>query len=193
MVNSDQYIVGAVPTAGCHTSDDSAVATKATLVVTTTGTHGVGSFTATCAGAGDRAGNKQPAPVIAKFTVVYGFGGFRSPLPGTTVAKSVHNINVRFRLTNAAGTAIRGSVAASLAASRKVRVSLAGPNISPRTATCGWNPTAQVFGCSISIPAGVKTGNTRRYMITAEETSAPSSCPHPPAGRAVNPETIQFK
>src|SRR5215813_6002330 len=36
MVNSDQYIVGAVPTAGCHTSDDSAVATKATLVVTTT-------------------------------------------------------------------------------------------------------------------------------------------------------------
>src|SRR5215813_12840777 len=77
-------------------SDDPAVATKATLVVTTTGTHGVGSFTATCAGAGDRAGNKQLAPVIAKFTVVYGFGGFRSPLPGTTVAKSVHNINVRF-------------------------------------------------------------------------------------------------
>jgi len=32
----------------------------------------------------------------ATLTVVYGFGGFRSPLRGTTVAKSAHNIKVRF-------------------------------------------------------------------------------------------------
>lgn len=191
--NLRQYILGAVPSPGCKTTDDSAVAVKATLAVTTTGAHAVGSFTATCSGAVDRAGNKQAAAVKATYTVVYGFGGFRSPVPGSTVAKSARTIKVRFRFANAEGTAISGSIAAALAAGHKVRVTLAGPNINPVTATCGWNTTARVFACSIKIPAGVRTGQTRNYKITVAENVGTGFLTAPGVGGGVNPETIHFK
>ena len=97
------YIIGAVPTPGCHTTDDSMVATPASLTVTTTGAHGDGSFTATCAGAVDLAGNTQAAPVSVTYTVVYGFGGVPSPKPRATPAKSARAIIVTVRLVEASG------------------------------------------------------------------------------------------
>jgi hypothetical protein len=114
-------------------------------------------------------------------------------VPGSTVAKSARTIKVRFRLANAAGTAISGSIAAALAAAHKVRVTLAGPNINLVTATCGWNTTARVFACSIRIPGGVRTGQTRKYKITAAENVGTGFLTAPGVGAGVNPETIHFK
>ena len=67
------YPLGSVPTAGCSTSDAlSGVATQATLSVTggggPLGANGTGSFTATCSGATDLAGNSA-ASVSVNYTV----------------------------------------------------------------------------------------------------------------------------
>src|SRR6202040_2922909 len=58
VTNGAIYTFGSVlPTAGCNTTDAlSGVATNATVSVTG-GTNGAGTFTATCAGATDIAGN----------------------------------------------------------------------------------------------------------------------------------------
>ncbi len=67
------YTLGSVPTAGCSTSDAlSGVATQATLSITggggPLGADGTGSFTATCSGATDNAGNSA-AGVSVNYTV----------------------------------------------------------------------------------------------------------------------------
>lgn len=191
--NGQVYVRGNVPATGCHTTDDSAVAVKARLKVATKGTNGVGSFTATCAGAVDRAGNDQAAPVSRSYLVAYGMGAFRSPLSGSTVAKSARTITVRFRLTNAAGVAITKTTAAALAAAKKVKSTLAGPGIKPVTSVCGWAATARVFTCAIKIPAGVRTGKSERYTITATENLGTGFIRVPAVAKAVNPEVIHFR
>jgi uncharacterized protein YjbI with pentapeptide repeats len=193
VANHRQYVLGAVPKAGCRTTDNSAVAVPATLTVTTTGAHGVGAFVATCAGAVDRAGNDQASPVSVTYTVVYGFGGFIAPVPGSTIAKSSHTIKAKFRLTNAAGKSIASTVAASLAAAHHVRVTLAGPAIGPVIAVCAWNSTARVFICPIKIPAGVRTGTSNRYTITAAENLGSGFVKVPAVGKGGNPEAIHFR
>jgi len=187
------YVIGAVPTPGCHTTDDSVVVTPASLTVTTTGAHGVGSFTATCAGAVDRAGNTQAAPVSVTYTVVDGFGGFLSPKPGATLAKSARAITVTFRFVKASGQPIGAGVASALAAAGKVRASLAGPGITKRTATCTWNPTSLYFRCSIGTPSGAKTGSGYKYSITALENVGTGLIKAPAVGTATDPETVHFK
>jgi uncharacterized protein YjbI with pentapeptide repeats len=187
------YIIGAPPAPGCHTTDNSMVATPASLTVTTTGTHGVGPFTATCAGAVDRAGNTQAAPVSVTYTVVYGFGGFLGPKPGATLAKSAHAIVVTFRFVKSSGQPIGRAVASALAAAGKVRASLAGPGITTRTATCTWNATSLYFRCSIRTPSGVKTGSTYKYSITALENVGTGLIKAPAVGTATNPETVHFR
>lgn len=187
------YIIGAVPTPGCHTTDDSMVATPASLTVTTTGAHGVGSFTATCAGAVDLAGNTQAAPVSVTYTVVYGFGGFLSPKPGATLAKSARAIIVTFRFVKASGQPIGSAVASALAAAGKVRASLAGPGITKKIATCTWNATSLYFRCSIGTPSGVKTGSGYKYFITALENVGTGLIKAPAIGTATDPETVHFK
>ena len=73
VTNGATYTFGAVPTAGCNTTDAiSGVATKATVKLTGGVPPGVGSFTATCSGAVDVAGNPQAAPVTATYTVTPG-------------------------------------------------------------------------------------------------------------------------
>jgi uncharacterized protein YjbI with pentapeptide repeats len=187
------YIIGAPPTPGCHTTDNSMVATPASLTVTTTGTHGVGPFTATCAGAVDRAGNTQAAPVSVSYTVVYGSGGFLTPKPGATLAKSARAIVVTFRFVKSSGQPIGPAVASALAAAGKVRASLAGPGITTRTATCTWNATSLYFRCSIRTPSGVKTGSTYNYSITALENVGTGLIKAPAVGTATNPETVHFR
>ncbi|MEZ4709301.1 MAG: hypothetical protein R3A44_18985 [Caldilineaceae bacterium] len=60
------YILGAVPTAGCQTSDSlSGVKTNASMSIS----GGSGNFTATCAGARDRADNSA-SPVSVSYTVL---------------------------------------------------------------------------------------------------------------------------
>jgi hypothetical protein len=73
VTNGATYTLGAVPTAGCSTTDAiSGVATAASLKLTGGVPPGVGSFTATCSGALDMAGNPQAAPVTATYTVTPG-------------------------------------------------------------------------------------------------------------------------
>ncbi len=91
------YILGSVPVAGCSTTDAlSDVATAATL-----GVSGgpLGSITATCSGALDKAGNAGSASVT--YNVIYAWTGFFRPvenLPITNVAKAGSAIPVKFHL-----------------------------------------------------------------------------------------------
>ncbi len=72
---------GVVPAAGCDTTDGlSGVATAVTVTVSGGNANGVGTFTVTCAGAVDVAGNPQGSAVTAQYTVTYAFCGFKQPL-----------------------------------------------------------------------------------------------------------------
>jgi hypothetical protein len=63
------YELGSVPAAACTTSDArSEVATPATVAVTGGNLEGSGTFTATCSGATDKAGNSV-APVSVSYVV----------------------------------------------------------------------------------------------------------------------------
>ncbi|MEZ4734658.1 MAG: hypothetical protein R3E79_46800 [Caldilineaceae bacterium] len=63
------YTLGSVPTAACSTSDAlSGVATQATISLSGGNPDGSGSFTATCSGATDNAGNSA-VPVSVSYTV----------------------------------------------------------------------------------------------------------------------------
>jgi hypothetical protein len=69
VVDGETYILGTVPAAGCDTQDSlSGVATFASHTVTGGDANGVGTITATCAGATDNAGNSGTASV--NYTVI---------------------------------------------------------------------------------------------------------------------------
>ena len=190
--NGHSYVFGKVPTPGCRTTDTIPVKKKAVLTVTTTGSHGVGRFNATCAGAVDAAGNRQQAPVRATYTVLYGLGKFAAPAPGSTIARSTHVITVRFQLTNAAGAGVSSADADALAAARDVRATLQGPGISAVTASCGWNAARRLFSCAIRIPAKVRAGSHWRYTITARENVGTGFVPVPGVRGAADPEVVHF-
>jgi uncharacterized protein len=80
VTNGANYVLGAVPAAGCTTTDSvSGVAVFAVIAVSGGTANSVGSFTATWSGAKDKAGNTAPA-VRATYSVGYLFNGFFSPL-----------------------------------------------------------------------------------------------------------------
>ncbi len=114
------YTFGAVPVAGCDTSDAlSGVATPATIQVTGGTSNGVGTFTATCGGALDVAGNADSKS--ATYRVQYAFRGFFSPvdnLPTMNVVTGGQAIPVKFDLGGDFGLDILASsspVSASIA------------------------------------------------------------------------------
>jgi hypothetical protein len=192
--NGAQYIGGGVPAAGCSTTDaTSGVAANASVSVTPAGS-GVGSYTATCSGAVDKAGNKA-APASVTYTVAYGFGGFSAPSPGSTAKYNPGAaLPVKFTLTTSNGTPISASLAATLAS--KLTVTLAGQGITPVTARCNWNKSTGMFECPVKIPALSKTGSSHPYTITAYE-SVPGGQVNVPSWTTTtadqNPETIYFK
>jgi uncharacterized protein YjbI with pentapeptide repeats len=189
----DHYVLGTVPAAGCKTTESvSGVAQAASLSTSTGGSHGVGPFTATCAGAVSVAGNPQAGPAQAKYTVGYGFSGFAAPRPGSTIKTSSQHITVRFRLVDAKGTAISAATAKALAFAQNVRVTLTGPRIHTVRAFCNWSASARAFSCALKIPAKVTTGKRNRYTITAEENVGTGFYSVPVVGRAANPESIRF-
>src|SRR5262249_337045 len=74
------YTRGSVRAAGCSTNDAlSGVAPNAAVSVSGGTSSGVGSFTATCSGATDVAGNAAKQ-VSVSYTVGYRFSGFQSPV-----------------------------------------------------------------------------------------------------------------
>ena len=108
--NGATYIVGAVPTATCSTTDSaSGVATQATLSIIGGTPNHVGHFTATCSGATDVAGNHAP-PVSASYDVHYVFSGFLTDLspdgPDGKTFRVGSTVNVKWQLQNAQGAFI---------------------------------------------------------------------------------------
>jgi hypothetical protein len=102
------YTRGAVPTPGCSTTDSlSGVATPATLQVGGGNPDGVGTFTATCSGAQDKAGNTSSA--TATYSVGYNFSGFLAPVnnpPTVNTGKAGRTYPVKWQLTDAQGNLI---------------------------------------------------------------------------------------
>jgi hypothetical protein len=98
--NGASYPLGSVPAAGCTTSDAlSGVATDATPAVTGGNPDGTGSYTATCSGASDNAGNSGSAS--ATYTVLYNWTGFLQPVdnsPTANTANAGQAIPVKFSL-----------------------------------------------------------------------------------------------
>lgn len=126
-------------------------------------------------------------------TRLYGFAGFKSPLPGTTLVRARQTVTVTFRLTNATGKAISSRLAARLAATHAVRVTLRGPGIKPANAYCSWNARTQYFSCVIKLPRATRTGKKNGYTITAAENLGTGFLRAPAVAKAVNPETIYFR
>ena len=85
VTNGASYPLGSVPTAGCTTTDAlSGVQTNATLSVTGGNSDGTGTFTASCTGAMDKAGNPSAASVTYQVT---------GTPPGTVSVFSAFSIN----------------------------------------------------------------------------------------------------
>jgi hypothetical protein len=118
------YTVGSVPTAACSTTDAlSGVATQATVSVTGGNPDGTGSFTATCSGATDLAGNSGSASV--SYTV-------SAPVDACTTTMLRDNFN---RANGGLGSNWAGATNQSFykIAGNRVDVQLGGPVV--------WKPT----------------------------------------------------
>ena len=103
------YLLGDEPTVGCSTSDAlSGVDTAATATVSG---GPVGTFTVTCEGATDLAGNAASA-TAASYTVTYDFCGFKQPLLAPVqVFKTGSTVPVKFCIQDASGNFVPGVVA----------------------------------------------------------------------------------
>lgn len=113
------YILGAVPQAGCSTADDeSGVAVEAGLSLSGGNALGVGSFTATCSGALDNAGNSGNTAIV-HYNVTFLFTGFSGPVdnpPVINIAKAGQSIPLKWRITDANGTPITNLTSVNLTA-----------------------------------------------------------------------------
>jgi len=107
VANGATYLLGAIPTPTFTTADALSGVASQNAALTGGNGNGVGSYTYTVT-ATDKAGNLSSQSVA--FTVDYLFGGFVSPLSGTT-AKSGNNVAVKFQLLDAAGRSITSATA----------------------------------------------------------------------------------
>lgn len=74
------------------------MANKAKLTITASGRHGLGSVTATCAGATNIAGIALAAPAHVTFTAAAGLSAVLAPKNKATVPRSAKTFTVSFRL-----------------------------------------------------------------------------------------------
>lgn len=187
------YLLGLAPTAECTTTDAvSGVAAYAYEETLSSRPDGSGINTAECAGAEDEAGNKAPT-VKVRFLVVYTFGGFISPKPGTALNPSAHKIVAKFRLANGAGKTIPASTMRALAATYDVRVTLRGPDTKPVTSSCSWDASGKYLECVITRPVHIRTGRSHKYTITATENLGTGSVTAPADAYSQNPEPVYFR
>jgi hypothetical protein len=175
-------LLGAAAATVAASVDDAASGLAESTVSAPAETDSVGAKTASLTGR-DTAGNETT--VGCPYTVAYGFGGFRSPKPNSTLRRAKPTISVRFALTDASAKAVAAAVA--------VRVTLEGPGITARSASCGWNSRRRYFECAITTPRRVRTGRGNPYTITAQTDLGAGFVAAPPVGAAINPESIYFK
>ena len=125
-MNGGTYTLGNVPQPGCSTTDpspSSGIKTNPTLTVTGATPNGVGTITATCAGAMDNAGNTS-VTVSVTYTIKYNWGGFLQPIndtahdiatnPDVSTFKAGSTIPVKFAVYNSAGAPVSAGVVAWL-------------------------------------------------------------------------------
>jgi hypothetical protein len=154
------YILGSVPTAGCNTSDSlSEVQNNASVSVTGGVPPGVGTFTATCSGASDQAGNNA-APVTIHYNVTYapagtmclGDAGHQILQPinanGTSVFNGKSTSPAKFRVCNANGVSIgTPGVVSSFGIYQIINGTATAPNEDVASTTPDtmfrWDPSAQ--------------------------------------------------
>ena len=170
--------------------EDSISGPLASSVSAPADTSSVGVKTASLNGE-DVAGNSTTAG--CPYTVAYGFDGFASPSPGSTLPRSRPFIGAMFALTDATGNRMTPATAAALAAAGKVEATLTGPGINPQTAQCAWNKNGKNFVCPMNTPAGLRTGTGNAYTITAKEDLGGGFVRAPAVGPDANPETVHFK
>jgi hypothetical protein len=113
------YLLGAVPQAGCSTTDEgSGVAVEASLSLSGGSDLGVGTFSATCSGALDNAGNAGNTATV-HYSVAFQFTGFSAPVdnsPIMNVARAGQVIPLKWRLTDAGGGPITNLTAVTVTA-----------------------------------------------------------------------------
>lgn len=114
------YDLNSVPQAGCTTSDAlSGVAASAVVAVSGGTSNGVGTFSVTCTGARDQAGNI--GSTSASYAVHYVFGGFAAPVaspPTVNTVRAGQTVPVKFGLGGDHGLdVLQGGTATSAAIS----------------------------------------------------------------------------
>src|SRR5215211_1890984 len=113
-VSNTTYTYGDVPTPGCDTQDQpglSGVKTNATVNVTG-GNNGFGTFTATCSGASDKAGNAGD-PKSVTYGVSAAFNGFLQPIDGhaANTGKYGRTYPIKWQLRDSSGALISDTTA----------------------------------------------------------------------------------
>jgi hypothetical protein len=180
------YILGAVPAAGCSTSDAlSGVNASATLAVTGGVAPGVGTFAAACSGATDTAGNTASAS--ATYTVQFAPAGTSclgapahevlQPInpDGTSVFKQKSTVPVKFRVCDANGVSIGANVVAAFALVQIFNGAVASDvnedvqSTTPDT-TFRFDPTAQQWIFNTNTKS-LLASRTYRYWITLTDGS----------------------
>jgi hypothetical protein len=147
------YPQSSVPEAGCSTTDAlSGVAVEATLSITGGSPDGTGTFTATCAGALDHAGNTS-APVGATYTVTltYDFSGFFQPVdnpPTLNVVSAGRAVPIKFSLNGDQGLTI---FAAGYPISQRIECETSAPTdtieqtVSAGTSGLAYDPVTDTY------------------------------------------------
>lgn len=192
--NKAVYQLGHYPNMFCYTTDAlSGVAANAG------GEAGIGSRpdgsgvqTAECVNGKDNAGNVS-RPASVRYTVIYAFGGYLSPKPGSSLRSSTRKIVVRFRLANYYGKIVPTSSEIALTATYDLRATLRGPGIKPVSIKCTWNGSAKAVQCSITRPRHVRTGKRNKYTITVTENVGSGFVTAPADAYSENPEPIHFR
>jgi len=182
VTNGASYIVGNVPSAGCSTSDAvSGVAVNATVAITRGTVNGTGTFTATCSGGSDKAGNIS-GPVSVRYTVGYVFNGFFAPL-STGIAgpfKAGSTVPLKWQLKNESG-----AVVGSLGSIKSIQMAYNGdcagspeeaPVVADSPGSSGlrfdgtqfgfnWKTPSGATGC-FSVLVGLDDGTTHSQIVT---------------------------
>jgi len=161
VTNNATYAYNAVPTAGCQTTDAlSGVATSATVNVSGDNGEGYGSFTATCSGATDNAGNSAQA-VSDSYTV-------QAP-PNYTSSVSMSSTGFVYNRIKHTGTetvTIKNTSGQALTGPLQLVFSGLGAGVTAANATGTWggNPYWTATGSSLAPGASVSVSVTLSYQ-----------------------------
>jgi hypothetical protein len=191
--NGAVFPMGRSPMPQCDTTDAlSGVRYYAITTIAVGRPDGTGVATVICSDGEDQAGNVAPS-FTAHWTVLYLFGGFYAPKPGSTLSHTAKSVLVKAFLADEHDKAIPAATQSGLAAHQQVRATLRGAGIAAVTVTCGWNAKGKYLQCAIPTPRKVRTGHKNRYTITMAENLGSGWRTVPADARSENPEPVYFK